>query len=367
MRRWLLLIWFTLLMAPAIGLFGPWERSSVRESRMLGQPPHWPRTLSGWLDLPRETDAFVRDQFAGRDVMIRINSKLRGRLNDNGPNQTSPVLAGNNGYLLLREGLAQSAGVEHAPLEAAQSGALICQMQQRLEARGARFLFAIAPSPAEIYPEIVPEWVGTPSTPTDYDLLMQAAQRCGAHTLDLRPVLRAQRDTYALYRRTDTHWTEHGALLAYDAVVDAIGQHDWRIEPERVAWRQVRQLGDLTRMTDAEDDTREVTYTPVLDELTTLAPVEREFPTPDAFRDQPTFIRDYPREGFSVLVIGDSFTRRFFPMYLAPFVRRVSFVHHQRCGLDWRDVERAEADIVLYMPTERAALCQLNTSPRNFG
>ena len=363
MRRWLFFAWFAVLLAPAAGLLGPWEPSSVRESRILGQPPHAPGTLEEGLALPRETDAFVRDQFAGRDLMIRINASIRRRLNDE-PAAASPVVEGDNGFLLLREGLAQSIGVELSPVEAQFSGALVCEIQRRVEERGAKFLYAIPPSPAEIYPDITPDWMGEPAARTDYDLLMEAARECGAHTLDLRPVLRAERDRRQLYRRTDTHWTERGALLAYDAVMAAAGHSELAVDGDQILWRRTTRLGDLRRMRDAEDTRREAMETPLLN--ATLAPVEQRLPTPPDYMDHQTFIRDYPREGVSVLIIGDSFTGDFFSRYLAPTARRVGFTHHRRCGFDWRDVERADADVVLFLPTERMAICPIGARPLNF-
>ena len=77
----------------------------------------------------------------------------------------------------------------------------------------------------------------TPSTPT------RCRRRCirvGAETrtdalvrylrdhstvpvLDLRPALREARTRERIYHRTDTHWNDRGAFVAYDAIIRALG------------------------------------------------------------------------------------------------------------------------------------------------
>ncbi len=365
MRRWLFLLWLGLLLVPAAGLLGPPERSSSREGRALAQHPLLPSSTEAWLALPKQTDDFVRDQFGYRDAMMRANATIRESLNDEaGPD--SLVVTGRDGFLLLRQGLTQSMGIDVSPERARRDGSLICEMHRRLEREHIRFLYTIAPSPTTIYPEAAPETMGTPASPTNYDLLMAAARACGADAFDLRPVLRARRNVGLLYHRTDTHWTARGALIAFNAVAAHLQHPEFQIDGNRRAWREGRHLGDLTRLMGAADGQRERVESPDLRSLDTAASAETTLPTPANLANMSTIIRDYPREGLSVLVIGDSFAHRYFPKYLAPVARRVTFMHHQACGFDWRNVQQAAPDIVIFIPTERYALCSGGSRPANF-
>ena len=51
------------------------------------------------------------------------------------------------------------------------------------------------------------------------------------------------------YQRTDTHWNRLGALVAYNAVVEALGEPGWVIDPDRV-FRGFESVpgGDLARL-----------------------------------------------------------------------------------------------------------------------
>lgn len=363
MRRWLFLLWIGILLVPALGLLGPHERSSAREARLLAQPPAPPLSLAALLDLPRQADAFVRDQFGFRPQIVRASAALRESLNDEAAGSGN-FLRGRDGFLLLREGLSESLGFTTSPEAAAQSGALACEVQRRSVQSGARFLYTIAPSPTTIYPEVAPDGMGPPIAPTDYDLVLQAARACGAEVLDLRAPLRARREAALLYRRTDTHWTPRGAVIAFNSIVSRLDHPELRVDSRLFRWRTREVLGDMTRIAGALEADAEMVETPELRRRDHIEPTETPLPQPD-----PTvagFVRDYPRDGLSVLLIGDSFTHAFFPNYLAPVARRVTFIHHQRCGFDWREVERAQADIVLFMPTERFALCEDGARPAHF-
>lgn len=362
MRRWLFFVWLALLLVPAAGLIGPFETAAPREARLLAQAPAFPTTLQQALALPRDIDAFVRDQFGFRDEMMRGNARIRGSLDDK-PTATSPVINGRDNFLLFREGLLLSMGAETSPERVARTSALYCEMRQRLARQNIRFIFAIPPSPTTIYPEAAPEWL-SPRPRTDYDALIEAVRACGAEAVDLRLPLRAQRKAHMLYRRTDTHWTPRGAMIAYNTVMRALGLDEMRLPLRELHWSRARRPGDLVRMSGAVEDRLEVVEEPDLAAITTLQPTELHLDPTGADPDR--YIRDYPREGLSVLVIGDSFTALYFPDFLAPFARRVSFVHHRQCNFDWGDVARAAPDVVILAPTERNAACPVEHGPAHF-
>ncbi|MDX2277591.1 MAG: hypothetical protein NW206_19245 [Hyphomonadaceae bacterium] len=363
MRRWLILLWLALLLIPAAGLFGAHERSSAQENRVLAQPPALPSTLEAWLELPRATDAFVRDQFGLRAKMIRANNRIRKSLGETSP--VTQVVVGREGFLLLREGLSISFGQEVNPDQVARTATLVCEMRRRLAARNVRFVYTVAPATTTIYPEAAPEWLGEPQAPMNYDLLMREVRACGVNTLDLRPVLLAEKAQHRVYRLTDTHWSQRGALTAFNAIVTELDRPDLYLDPAHLQWR-VREFteGDLTRMSGAVDVPPEAVEIIVFPSTQPVSQVM--LPTPNSLANMQSYVRDYGREGASVLIIGDSFAAGFFPSYLAQTARRVSFTHHRRCEFDWSIVDRAAPDVVIFMPTERAATCPLRAWPQTF-
>ena len=134
------------------------------------------------------------------------------------------------------------------PTARATMRAFACDLAGRLRAMRSRLVVSIAPSPADIYPEDAPDLALPVYKPTNYDLIMAGLRGCGISAVDLRPPLRAEKDLGQLYRRTDTHWTALGALIAYNRIVAAMGRPDFAIPLASVRWTSATLLdGDLPR------------------------------------------------------------------------------------------------------------------------
>ncbi len=167
--------------------------------------------------------------------------------------------------------------------------------------------------------------------------------------IDLRPALQTAAREEQVYHRHDTHWNKLGALVAFNELVAATGRPDWRLDPSAMLVAATRQGGDLARMLGIDAV------------VTEPAPALRN-PQPD--REVPDTERQAPvqlntaQAGPSILVVGDSFTRIYFPPMVLAHAGRYAWTHHEGCGLDWRWVERVAPDEVWWMPTERILLCK---------
>jgi hypothetical protein len=73
--------------------------------------------------------------------------------------------------------------------------------------------------------------------------------------------------------------------------------------------------------------------------------------------EQPAFSVAGIRGGETLLVIGDSFTRDFFPALLVSHVGTLLWMHNVQCGFDWALIEKIHPDEVWWMPTERYFVC----------
>jgi alginate O-acetyltransferase complex protein AlgJ len=67
-----------------------------------------------------------------------------------------------------------------------------------------------------------------------------------------------------------------------------------------------------------------------------------------------------------VMIVGDSFTMGYMAPMLLKHVGRVIWQQHQRCGFDWKLIDRFQPDEVWWMPTERYFLCSPNVRPDGF-
>lgn len=99
-----------------------------------------------------------------------------------------------------------------------------------LKKRGIGYVFALAPTKAQIYPENLPDRISKIkykiNHPTRYDQLIDYLQKnSSAPIVDLRHALKdakASPPHLPLYYRTDFHWNYYGAYIAYKAIMKEI-------------------------------------------------------------------------------------------------------------------------------------------------
>lgn len=354
-RRYLAAVVLAALLVPSLGmLVAPYETRSALEHRLLAPAPPPPKNARALALLPRRIDAWFSDHFAWRGDLVRAGFTVQAALGLRPPGDVQ-VLRGRGDWLLLYSGLLPVTGGERRPEEARRYAAFVCGLQGEVRAAGARFLFAPAPSTAEIYPEALPDWVPRGS-PTQPDLIFQAVRACGVPPLDLRPALRAAKPAGKLYQHHDSHWTNAGALVAFDAVAQALGQ-PWAIDPASMNWRPGKPAdSDLVRLGGAFDLPQELAPEPP--EGAAGPPADKVFkdllvsPYPAPFLM--TGRAPHPR----VLVIGDSYTADYWGQYFRRAGVTWAWVHQAECRFDRRIFDRVKPDIVILAPVSRLESCR---------
>ena len=361
-RRWLAAVILAMLAAPALGMLAaPYETVSVMERRTLAPPPAAPADAKGWALLPRGLDAWFGDHFAWRGPLVRAAFTLQSRAGLR-PSAGVQAVRGKGDWLLLQQGLMGAAGAETDPAAARRYGAFVCAVQEEARARGARFLFAPAPSTLEVYPETAPDWLKL-ARPTQPGLVLDAARACGAQTLDLRPAMLAAKPQgpgslgEPLYQRHDSHWTNAGALVAFNAVAGALGQPDWAIDARSLGWRPGKPFdSDLVRLAGAFDLPQELAPEPP--EGPSVAPEtgrQRDLARPPY---PPPFVAPAARARPVVLVIGDSYTADFWPPYFRRAGVTLAWSNQAECRFDRRIYDRVKPDIVVLAPVSRLEACR---------
>ena len=143
------------------------------------------------------------------------------------------MLIGRDGRLfyLGEEAVQQSAGLVMRDHRVSDTVDLIARMNAALHARGVKFLVAVPPNAATIYADDLPEWAKNRGRRTEYDLLLEGLAAHGVPAVDLRPAVQAARSGGPVFYMHDSHWTARGALAAFNAIVEADGRPDWRLDP----------------------------------------------------------------------------------------------------------------------------------------
>jgi hypothetical protein len=179
----------------------------------------------GLAHFPGEFKAYLGDNFGFRNLLIKAHGMLMVR----GLNTTSThmVELGKDGWLYL----ANDGSIEDYRNLEPWTEEELAQWRQVLEERqafcakmGIPYLFVVAPSKHDVYPEFMPDKLTRVREEGRLDQLMAYLKRCGSQVeiVDLRPALaEARKPGVRVYHKTDTHWNDRGAWAAYQAVMRA--------------------------------------------------------------------------------------------------------------------------------------------------
>ena len=368
-RYWMVVAALLFALPLAFYIVTPYNKvASADELRDLAPPPTLPNSLRGWLKVPGQIDAYLRDHFGLRHTLIHAYALLSQKLLHSG---NALVLPGRNGWMFYRgdQMVLQSAGLVRRDQLVADTADLLMAMKNTLAARGIRLLVASPPNSATIYQDELPNWAQNQGRRTEYDLFMDALTVRGILAVDLRTTLREARTEGKVYHMHDTHWTARGALAGFNAVVPTASHPDWRLSAASVLGPPVTIVGgDLARMLGVAADVTES------DQNLVLPPGKRELFSPEPFATY-TLTVDQPgptiRSGPKIMIIGDSFTEGtvFSPAWapmLLQHTREMVWLHHRLCGFDWKWIEQFHPDEVWWMPTERVLVCAPGTVPNGF-
>ena len=353
-RPWAIVL-LGLLAAPmAAQLAQPDARFSVGEARMFAAAPTWPRTAQDLAAFPRNLDRWLGDHFGLRSELVRAHGLLRYSVGLPGDLR---VVIGRDKWLFLNgDGtIAQSTGALMREAWVTAFADRAAALKARLAAGNTRLLVTVPPNGSTINRDRLPGWVGQAPAATEYDLMMRALAARNVPALDLRPALLAASSRTPTYRRTDTHWNKLGALVAYNAVAEALGRPDWIIDPAR-ALRGFEPVegGDLARLLAVSAD---VTDEEARIDLSAYGPKPPD-PVPAATQSEESGdLIETGRDGPTVVVVGDSFTRGYWQDYFALHTGRYVWIHHEQCGFVVSAVEAFKPDIVVLAPVERQMFC----------
>jgi hypothetical protein len=100
---------------------------------------------------------------------------------------------------------------------------ILSNKKQWLKERGIAYLYMVAPNKQSIYPEFLPGHYRKFQKASRLDqLLTGSPDTISEPLLDVRPYLRQEKSTIRLYDKSDTHWNYHGALLAYQELMQRV-------------------------------------------------------------------------------------------------------------------------------------------------
>lgn len=231
----LIIFLLTLGIASLGTILAPKKDVSVNEKRRLAQFPPLAWNIPSLTTWPKTFENYLRDHFFHRETLVRWNALARLRLFRHSP--TFVALVGKDDWLFyvgdwaLHDYLGDGGGMEPERIE--RWADLINRRRQRLETLGVHYLLAVAPNKEKVYPEYLPERIRRHAGTTRLEALgvRMRTSDAAAHFLDLSDVLRQGKDEKQTYFKTDTHWTDPGAFIAYLEIMRRLHESFQDIKP----------------------------------------------------------------------------------------------------------------------------------------
>ncbi|MBP9001739.1 MAG: hypothetical protein KBG05_06815 [Lachnospiraceae bacterium] len=210
----------------------------------------------------------------GRYRMINLNTAISKLLTGGTYMESNEVLLGKDGWLFYKatgDGtpLYDYMGINHfSEEELAKVYDNLVAIGDGISARGMDVIFMTVPNKEQVYSEYMPDTVDKINDKSRLDELTEYIESKGGLIadrygyVDTSKVLRAYKDTYPLFYRTDTHWTECGSYLALMELRRAMDQRVTPID-EVVFTDKGGFVGDLAKISGSRDEYSDVN--PVID------------------------------------------------------------------------------------------------------
>lgn len=335
------------------------SKVSPHENRRYASFPHLKLSAQSIAAFPAGFESYFNDRFPLRFQLTTFSNLFKLRVfNVSGH---PDVLIGKNGWLFFLNAGNQEF-LRHDLLTPEKVQLLTSCFENRrrwLAMHHIRYLLVIAPCKCEMYREEIPSRYKLLRTDTMHDQLLDSLKKnSSVDVLDLRKQVLNEKNNIdvPLYWRTDTHWNELGAFVAYQGIANHLRGIFPCIQP--TGWQDVnifsRKMpgGDLARMLGLRDFLSDrVTMVKLRDKQWVFS---SHPPVPDLNSDMgrhmpfatevsnPALPRAY--------VIRDSFTTALQPFLSENFSRALFHWNHRRSVHDdflTREILNEHPDIVI--------------------
>ena len=344
-RRYLIFIVLimVLLAAPLILMPDFGSNWTTETTELAGIPTL--RNEDGSLNMSFLSDAgaYFEDHFAFRPELITASSKLDAALF--GTSSTDQVITGKKGWLYYSGTLKDHQRTN--TLTDRQAFNIIHNLKMinnYYKAAGIDFVLTIAPDKCSLYPEYLPYYIVAGEGESNADILKQMLSEAGIAYADMFEAF--ENDERILYYRTDTHWNELGAALAFKTLTETMGKSDIT-DYDRIPYTLEKvHSGDLAEMLWPEAVKLEEDA--VFDLEKTWEYTETVEDNMDDF-----FITENPSAGGSIYIFRDSFGSALVPYFAQDFGK---VVFSRLAPYNITDPFRYETETVIIEKAERNIL-----------
>ena len=161
---------------------------------------------------------YIGSHFAFRPYLVSARSFLFERLLKSSAEEQ--VVLGSDAELYYTSTMEDYAGESLPEEDLVRIAQHLRELQDETEARGAAFLFTVAPNKNTLIPERMPRRIPSSHETSNLEKLKPLLLDYGVHTVDLQEIFTGRPE---LYYRSDSHWTAEGAAHAADALLSGLG------------------------------------------------------------------------------------------------------------------------------------------------
>lgn len=215
-----IILFFGICSAPLAGMLLGFENINA-EKRSLAEAPAVFTDKGFNEDFTHEFDDYFTDNFAFRTNLVTLYANLNVALL--GESVSDQVIIGKDGWLFFEPTLDDYMKTDTLTRGEIRRLAKTLEIQSRyIMSSGRAFIFTAAPNKASVYGEHMPDRFKALGDKSNVQMLYDALRGSGVDYTDLHEALRAGGE--GLYHKLDTHWSNKGALLAYNTLLGKVRQ-----------------------------------------------------------------------------------------------------------------------------------------------
>jgi hypothetical protein len=227
MAKVLTITFLILIWTPLIGHQFGWDRGlQINENRTIEGLPTF--LLNSALDYPDKFTSYYNDNFGFRAQLLEISHFISIQIFKTPPSK-SEVTIGQDGWLFFTPTYVYLDTINATPFTATELNSIGNNLQainNHFKSLNARFYFLVAPNSQSIYLEKLPNSIKKIQADSKLDQLTIFLKTNYPEIAFVNPtsdLVNAKKDGQ-LYYKHDTHWTQLGAFIAYQSLMNRISQ-----------------------------------------------------------------------------------------------------------------------------------------------
>lgn len=192
------------------------------------------------LNVLSDLGSYFEERFPMRSSLISLDTGFNQVMF--GESGMESVICGSEGWLYYHETLDDYMGIDQLDERGLAAFVYNCSyLNDYVERKGAKAIFTIAPNKNTVYPEYMPSRYLRSEEDHSAQKVTSLLEEMGVDYTDLislyeGPASKKSGEGQPLYYKRDTHWTNYGALPAYEALMAASGKGYKQYSESDVVW-----------------------------------------------------------------------------------------------------------------------------------